>query len=213
METILKQIDAALEEFKTIQPRLGRANTPREDLKEVYVRLASTMDRLSPPGSFHKKHFERSMHGSVLKDRILSMAGLLRALRYDYANGYLQTVQELVHADMFANFLDMAAYLHDQGFKDAAAVIGGGVLEQHLRELCEKNGIKTLDDNQKPRKAEILNQDLRSQDIYNLLEQKSVTAWLDLRNSAAHGKYDQYDARQVQDLMNGIREFMTRHPA
>jgi hypothetical protein len=84
------------------------------------------------------------MHGTTMKDRILSMAGMLRALRDDYANGYLQTVQELIHANMFSNLLDMAAYLNEQGFKDAAAVITGGVLEQHLRELCAKNAIRTF---------------------------------------------------------------------
>ncbi len=137
---------------------------------------------------------------------------MLQALKTEYEKGYLQTVQEIIHGNTFASFLDMAIYLRDQGYKDAAAVIAGSVLEQHLRELCNKNGIPTID-NGRPRKAETLNQELHKNDIYNLLEQKQVTTWLDLRNNAAHGKYDQYGAQQVQHLIIGIRDFMIRYPA
>jgi len=45
------------------------------------------------------------------------------------------------------------------------------------------------------------------------LEQKSVTAWLDLRNKAAHGHYDDYDHQQVAALIRDVREFLIRNPA
>jgi len=40
--------------------------------------------------------------------------------------------------------------------------------------------------------------------------QKNVTAWLDLRNKAAHGKYDEYNRQQVQLMHQAVFEFMTR---
>ncbi len=43
--------------------------------------------------------------------------------------------------------------------------------------------------------------------------QKNVTAWLDLRNKAAHGEYGKYEADQVGLMIDGIRDFITRHPA
>ena len=50
---------------------------------------------------------------------------------------------------------------------------------------CETNG-------NVPKKAERMNTDLASQNIYGKGDQKSVTAWLDVRNDAAHGKYNNY---------------------
>jgi hypothetical protein len=47
-------------------------------------------------------------------------------------------------------------------------------------------------------------------DIYNLLVQKSVTAWLDLRNKAAHGHYTTYDTAQVNLMLAGVRDFAGR---
>jgi len=45
------------------------------------------------------------------------------------------------------------------------------------------------------------------------LVQKQVTAWLGLRNSAAHAKYDDYGAGQVGALIRDVRDFMVRHEA
>lgn len=58
-----------------------------------------------------------------------------------------------------------------------------------------------------------MNEDLGRADIYGKLDQKSVTAWLDLRNKAAHGKYAEYGKEQVALMVQGIRDFVTRCPA
>ena len=50
-------------------------------------------------------------------------------------------------------------------------------------------------------------------EVYSKLDQKNVTAWLDLRNKAAHGHYDQYESAQVGLLISGFRDFITRNPA
>ena len=57
----------------------------------------------------------------------------------------------------------MAEYLLGEGYKDPAAVLIGGVLEQYLRKQCEKSGIEVNSDSGKPRKADTLNSDLARQ--------------------------------------------------
>jgi hypothetical protein len=104
--------------------------------------------------------------------------GMLQALRDDYESGYLQSVVELVHADLFADFLDMADHLIQQGYKDPAAVVAGSVLEEHLRKLCDKHGIDVLKADGTPKKADALNSELAGAGAYSKLDQKSVTAWL-----------------------------------
>jgi glutaredoxin len=36
--------------------------------------------------------------------------------------------------------------------------------------------------------------------VYSLLDQKNITAWLELRNKAAHGEYEKYVAQQVEPI-------------
>jgi len=99
-----------------------------------------------------------------------------------------------------------------QNYKDPAAVIIGSVLEEHLRKLCAKHGISILSGTS-PKKADTLNAELTAANVYSKLDQKNVTAWLDLRNKAAHGHYAQYTQQQAELLSQSVRDFMTRNPA
>ncbi len=119
--------------------------------------------------------------------------GILRAVREDVQGGHLATLRELVHADVFSDFLEMAEYLmaEDHGYKDPAAVLAGGVLEEHLRQLCQRHSIATETqgtNGAKPKKADTMNADLTGATIYNKNQQKIITGWLGTRNSAAHGR-------------------------
>ena len=62
-------------------------------------------------------------------------------------------------------------------------------------------------------KASRLNDDLRDAEVYNALQHWSVQASLDIRNAAAHAKYDEYDHAQVAVLIQNVGDFMVRHPA
>ena len=107
----------------------------------------------------------------------------------------------------------MADRLLTERHKDASAVIAGAVLEEHLRKLAQRNDVPAEDDAGRPTKADRLNADLRKADSYPALDEKSVAAWLDLRNKAAHAQYDDYRAEQVSLFIQGLRDFITRHPA
>jgi hypothetical protein len=177
------------------------------------TRLSAGLDRFAPRGSSYQEEASRIQErGHHSSQRAVELLGVVRALRADYEAGYMRSVEELVHADLFSDFLDMAKELLDKGFKDPAAVVAGSVLEGHLRQLAAKNDIPTENEEGKPRKAEALNADLAKAD-YGKGEQKSVTAWLDLRNHAAHGHYEKYEASQVALLIDSVRDFMVRHAA
>jgi hypothetical protein len=106
----------------------------------------------------------------------------------------------------------MAEYLLNEGYKDPAAVLTGGVLEEHLRKLADKYGVPTVV-NARAVKADQLNADLVRGNAYSVLYQKSITAWLDLRNKAAHGKYTEYTKEQVALMLAGVRDFAAKFPA
>lgn len=66
------------------------------------------------------------------------------------------------------------------------------------------------EDRDVPRKADALNSELAKVEVYSKLDQKQITAWLALRNNAAHGKYDEYTSEQVRNMLVGVTEFMVR---
>src|SRR5439155_14934846 len=110
-----------------------------------------------------------------------SLHGTLKALRADYAADRLQSFQELIHADLFSDFLEMAEHFLEAGYKDPAAVMAGAVLEEHLRKLCVKHSIVLP---AKP-KLDTMNADLARANAYGKNDQKQITAWAGIRNDAA----------------------------
>lgn len=139
--------------------------------------------------------------------------GILHAIKNEIEKGWLNTTKGLISADIFADFFEMAEHLLEEGYKDAAVVIVGSTLEQHLRSLAERNNVSTtVEKNGKetPKKAETLNSDLVKSDVYTKLDQKSVTFWLGVRNDAAHGNYTAYNKEQAKLFMQSVAEFMAR---
>ena len=160
----------------------------------------------------HFQQFTLKTEGFYRSDAERGIA-ILQAIRSEIAGGWLFTVKGLVAAELFSDFLDMAEHLLVQIYKDPAAVVIGSVLEEHLRQLCIRNTIDISDDKDGkviPRKADRLNSELAKKGIYTILDQKQVTAWLDLRNNAAHGNYTSYTVEQVKNFLTGATEFMAR---
>ena len=147
-----------------------------------------------------------------------ALLGTVQALRADIAAGRMRSFAERLHSDLFADFLEMADYLiEDGGLKDPAAVLAGGVLEEHIRKLCPKHRVDTTFVDRggatKPKKLDTMNAELAKAGAYELVEQQQITAWSAIRNKSAHAEYDKFDAPQVKLMIQGIRDFVAKYRA
>ena len=226
-DAVLAEIDSVLAEYEEVEKTYKKPSArpmggdyvdpPRLIASRIVTTLDAAIKRLSPPHSTYIGQADSVLlHQGLSVDAsntIRDLAGILQAIRLDYAGERTKRFEELVHCDMFADLLEAAEYLMEKFSKDPAAVMVGGVLEQHLRELCRKHGIDTTSANRKAKMIDAMNTDLAKQAVYNTIEQKLVTGWAGLRNAAAHGNFGEYDTQQVKQMIAGIREFIIRHPA
>ncbi len=187
---------------------------------EESVTLAcAALKRLAPPGTIYLERMQEALklvvigvagnRGAKYLEILSSLHGTLKALRADYSADRLQSFQELIHADLLSDFLEMAEHFLEAGYKDPAAVMAGGVLEEHLRKLCVKHSVALT---AKP-KLDTMNADLARVNAYGKNDQKQVTAWAGIRNDAAHGNYGSYEKTKVELMVQGIRDFISRNPA
>lgn len=154
--------------------------------------------QLEKPQTFESK-------SSVLK-RLVS---ILRACLDDLNNGFLISFKQIIQAEVFDSELEQATYFLNENYKIPAAVIAGVVLETAIKELCINNGIDIyLPDGKREKKLEKLNEDLTKSGIYPLNQQKKVTYYADIRNNAAHGKPENFDAEDVRDMIKGIEKLL-----
>ncbi len=228
---VVKQIDDVLKRYEEVKRQFTKSyyseqdrstsvyiDAPKDVDAEIISLMRNTLNRLSPNGAAAANEVLDGISPSNDDGRISVLAGALRALKSDYESGRLKRFGEMVRSDVFSDFLEMAKYLlKDEGLKDPAAVLASGVLEQHVRKLCEKHSIPTTFVDGKgdtvPKRLNSLNQDLAKAGIYGSNDSKQVVAWADIRNAAAHAHYDKYTASQVELMVQGIRDFLARNPA
>jgi hypothetical protein len=195
------------------QQAVQTADLIRENA-EIFVCLKATIERFSPLVSAYRI--------SLPEESVHTLAGTLQTLREDWSNGRLQSFQELIHGETFSDFLAMADHLLSQVYRDAAAVIAaavlaGGVLEQHLRALCVKHDVDpTYMDGKgetQPKMINAMNAELYKAGVYAKNFMQQITAWATIRNDAAHGDYGKVDRKQVELMVAGLRHFTQSHPA
>jgi hypothetical protein len=194
-EAFENQLEAIVKDFQSLQSQSKHddlSDLPKNERQALITRAIAAVHRISGTGSTYAKEIDRLLLKLPhLHEHTTSIAGVVVALLADLKSGYIQSLVEIVHGAIFSDFLEMAQHLQDSGYKDAAAVIAGSTLEAHLRELCGKAGIpveiKKADGSITAKKADLLNSELAAGGFHSKLDQKNVTAWLDLRNKAAHG--------------------------
>ena len=156
------------------------------------------------------KEFDECVKGQAYYETE-SGINILISIKNEIENDWLISFKQMVSAEIFSDFFEMSKYLLDLKYKDPAAVMIGSVLEEHLRLLCRNNSVAitySKNGDTIPKKANTLNDDLAKAGVYGVLEQKNISAWLDLRNRAAHGKYGEYNQEQVELMYQGVLNFI-----
>jgi len=132
--------------------------------------------------------------------------------QYDYESGFIFNIRNLIAADVFSNLLEQATHLLHSGYYIPATVLAGCVLEDALRKLCKTHTITLTSEP----KLNFMNDQLKDA-AYNALTHKNVAVWANLRNDAAHGKWNdtaQQEAtdlrRQVANMITGIESFLSQ---
>lgn len=210
----LPHVDELLAEYDTVK-RLNDADHFSDAAVAASVqfitRVRAAVARMTRPNSPYARQCEETIAMNAADGwKAVQLRGVLGSLRADVQGGYLESASGLIRGELFADFLEMAEHLLEQGYKDPSAVIAGSALEAHLRALCENSDIEVEADG-RYRKADALNADLARDQVYTKLDQKSVTSWLGLRNDAAHGNYANYTSEQVAIMIAGVREFVARN--
>ncbi|MYW99082.1 hypothetical protein SAMN02745831_05990 [Streptomyces sp. PgraA7] len=211
VEDMLKQLNDLLSKTEKFIGKERESGISSVEAGILANRLEASVTRLSMNRSVYREQLKRGS-GLSSERRLIHNLEVTLTLRDDIQAGWTETVVELVHADTYSDYLEMADALLGKGYKDPAAVITGTSLEVHVRALCVKNGVTTAVAG-RPKKATTMNADLKKADVYDGLQEKEVTAWMGLRNSAAHGDYGAYDHAQVRRFLDGVQAFMKKYPA
>lgn len=165
------------------------------------VKVRNLLTKVCGEDSQHFRQFESNDFGGIGYESLQRMKAVFMAAKEDFEGGYLTSIRSLVQAEVFDSELEQAEELVKSGYVVAAAVIAGVVLETALRELCDRSSISYG-------KLDKMNADLTKASVYNKLVQKRITTLADIRNSAAHGKPDEFTPQDVSTMIREVGGFL-----
>ena len=216
---IVKEIKAliATAEKLSADASIARSNLEHDRVQEllgVVARGGQLITKLYGAESHYFSTFQtaisipafNSMHSNHYR-HVSDVAGILKAVESDLESGMLSNFKNLAQAEVFADFLDMAEHLLGEGYKDAAAVILGAVLEDTLRKIADTNNVPVIGPKGKPLTLDPLNSAVSKKGVYGPLVHKQITSWANLRNDAAHGHFEKYDESQVKQMLLFVQKF------
>lgn len=178
-----------------------------QDGYQWFTSVQNLLVRVFGKDSEHYKNFSGQDIKGLTYSPVYRAQGILKAAKDDFEHEQLFDLKKIIEAELFDDFLEQATSLLNSGYYQPAAVIAGSVLEDALRKLCADNQI---DLSERP-KLDFMNAALAKAGLYNKLTQKKITAIADIRNNAAHGKWDQFEKQDVQDSISWITQFMERN--
>ena len=211
---LIKQIDDALDFDSTLKQEGGSYKAHKASIETFFTMALAAILRATDKNSIYTEQarFVLGTRNSGGRNDLSYIAGtlvgILQTVKNAINQGFLDSVSDVIHGTVFADFLEMAQHLLDNGYKDAAAVIAGSSLESHLRHLCGNYGVDPDTPDGKRKKADRINADLARANAYDKSPQKNVTAWPGTRNDAAHGDYGKYSDVVVGNMISGVRHFL-----
>jgi len=198
------QAVAKLERPSSVGPFIQGEDQIRVQAWAVNIRniIQTTFGSESP--QFHQlkiltndgvKHLEHSYD-------IHPIVGLLTGALSDLEKGFFIKQEFIIAGEVFDSVLEQAKYLNKAGHKDPAAILARVVLEDALKRIARSEEINV---NQK---ASQINDELKKIERYPQSQWRLVQAWLDVGNAAAHGRFNEYDAKAVDKLLEDIERFL-----
>ena len=180
-----------------------------EALTEWRIKAGNLLVKACGPESTHYQSFKiiekkSGVWSNYYNTTYKPLRAIFRAAKEDFEGGYVVSIKSLIQAEVFESQLEQAEELLSSGYDLAAAVTAGVVLETGLRELCDRNSIPYG-------KLDKMNADLRKAGVYNKLQQKRITALADIRNSAAHGRVQDFKKEDVEMMIRDVTQFLSNY--
>lgn len=140
LDTVIQSTQQSIKEFSFNE---YGGNEDNSAVTAVNSLLLNTIKRLEGPGSSHSSLARTAIEESKIHNDFTTtvLLGIIKTLRLEYSNGWLESVSELIHADVFSDYLEMASEQLEKGYKIPSAVLAGCTLEEHLRLLASRYGV------------------------------------------------------------------------
>ena len=216
-QKIRNRFDALIEEGNYLIREKG-SSADYEAFFTKSLSLTNTVFHGSERGLKIEKRISHHLDEWIPSAAVVYIKGILQGLKDDYENGFLDNLEERIVANISADYMTQVEGLLDEGQPGQydhvpGAVLCGAVLEDALRRLCERQTpqVPTDTPNGRPKALNALIQDLQKANAFNKLKAQQLRGWAQVRNSAAHGKFNEFSRDDVELMVKGVKNFLAEN--
>jgi hypothetical protein len=167
------------------------------------ISLLATIYGRSDPHYQRILHFYNERHFHALEQT----EGLLLGTKTNLESGFLDDLRSRILVDIKSDFLETSRLLLKEGQKDPAAVLACIVLEDSLKRLAQKAGLKDVLDKEMNVTAGLL----FNAGVIEKSTNQSIQNFKNLRNAALHAQWDQVSGESVALLLAFLPIFIEKH--
>ena len=195
----------------------GTTYVDMELLSEWRSQTLTLLRQVMPSSATHTKQLEAFLEDGNKKVLFDRLHGIFKGAYQDFKAGMFDNLKLEIESSVSCDFLGQAnALLNDKELVDysylPAAVLIGAVLEKTLRSLCENANpkIETVNENGRAKKMSAMIVDFKKAGVINEIRSRQLETWNAIRNSAAHGKIEEFTKEQVAAMLQGVQDFMAQ---
>ena len=177
----------------------------------------AVLDQVVPESSLLRKAVVEIGTMKNETEKLVFGVAFLKGIKTEIEKGSLESLAAQIESELLADYLTQAEAILGESRGElthvAAAVLAGASLERSLRGIGSR--LIPLEPLYTPSGAPLamnaLIEALKSRGSFNEVEAKLLRAWAGIRNSAAHGKFEEFNRSQVEQMLQGVLSFVARH--
>jgi len=149
---------------------------------------------------------ETKQPAGIMSSTVVKMLGVLKSAAIEWSGGLMRSIEYMVAAETFDDFLDHAAQYHKGGKRIEGAVLASAVFEDTIKKLCAKHSIPAAGMTLDP-----LIDALATASVFTSVKAKRAKTYSGLRNHALHAEWDKFDLKDLGQMIEGIRELIEEY--
>src|SRR6266480_317519 len=176
----------------------------------------AVLDQIVPTASLLRKTVDQFHTLDNEPNKVQFAMAFLRSVKKEVENGSLDSLALQVESAVLSDYLGQAELILKETIGELthvpAAVLAGASLERSLRTmcLCLEPPERVVNDKDGFLGMNALIDALKRRQVFNELQAKQLRAWAAIRNSAAHGKFEEFTRHQVEQMLEGIGAFLAQ---
>lgn len=169
----------------------------------------NALERALPENHRHRIEATRLLpkaDSTIYPTQIANILGVLKSVATEWTAGLIGSLEFHFIGLAFEDFLRHAAEHNEKGRKEVAAILASAVLEDTVKRLCRKNAIEADD-----KSLDTLISVLKTKRMLAKVRAERLRAHAALRNRAFHAEWNEFDQRDLRQMIEDLDELVETH--